>query len=60
MPHIRGWVDRKVVGRRRVVGLMMPSDTGNQAVCRVGKTDGHSSPDHTTRRTDVEWNSLEP
>jgi len=38
----------------RVGGLAMLSDTGDQVLC----TDGHSSPDHTTRRADVEWNSL--
>jgi len=27
---------------------------------RGGETDGHSSPDHTTRRADVKWNSLRP
>jgi len=37
---------------------MMPSDTGNQVVCTVGQTDGHSNPYHTTKRADVEWNSL--
>jgi len=40
----------------QVGGLMVLSDTGDQAVC----TDGHSSLDHTTRRTDVKWNSLGP
>jgi len=35
-------------------------DTANQVVCTVGQIDGHSSPDHTKRRTDVELNSLEP
>jgi len=43
-------------------GLMMPVETANrlQVVCIVGLTDAHSSPDHTTRRVDVEWNSLGP
>jgi len=27
-----------------VGGLMMPLDTGDQVVCTVGRTDGHSSP----------------
>jgi len=51
---------RGVGGRRGVrrVDLMMLSDTGNQFVCTVGQTDGHSSPDHTTRRADIKWNSL--
>jgi len=39
---------------------MMFSDTGDQVVCTVGHTDGHSSPDHTTRRVDIKWNSLGP
>jgi len=39
---------------------MMPVDIANQVVCTVGHTDGHSSPDHTTRRANVEWNSLGP
>jgi len=38
----------------------MLSDTGDQVVCTVGQTDAHSSPDHITRRADVEWNSLGP
>jgi len=40
--------------------VTMLSDTGNRVVCTVGQTYGHSSPDHTTRRADVEWNSLGP
>jgi len=55
MPQIRGWV-----GVGRVGGLTMLSDTGDQAVCTVGQTDGHSSPDHTKRRADIEWDSLGP
>jgi len=43
-----------------VGGLTMLSDTGNQVVCTVGQTGAHSSPDHTTRRADIEWNSLGP
>jgi len=39
-------------GVGRVGGLMMPVDTGNQVVCTVGQTDGHSSPDHTMRRAE--------
>jgi len=34
--------------------------TGNQVVHIVGQTDAHSSPDHTMRRVDIEWNSLGP
>jgi len=49
MPQIRGgqagggWGGR----RRRVGGLTMLSDTGDQVVCTVGQTDAHSSLDHT-------------
>jgi len=39
-------------------GLTLPSDTGSQVVCTVRQADDHSSPDHTTRRADVKWNSL--
>jgi len=38
----------------------MLSDTGDQIVCTVGQTDGHSSPDHTMRRADIKWNCLAP
>jgi len=38
----------------------MPVDTTDQVVCTAGQTDGHSIPDHTTRRADVKWNSLGP
>jgi len=56
MPQIRGWVGKRGWGglRGRVGGLTMLSDTGNQVVCTVGQIDAHSSPDHTTRRADVE------
>jgi len=37
----------------RAGGLTMLSDTGDQVVCTVGQTDGHSSPDHTTGRADI-------
>jgi len=37
-----------------------PVGTAGRVVCTVGQTDSHSSPDHTTRRADVEWNSLGP
>jgi len=40
--------------------LMMPVDTTDQVVCTVGQTDGHSNPDHTTGRADIEWNSVGP
>jgi len=55
MPQIRGWM-----GMGRVGWLTMLSDTGDQVVCTVGQTDSYSSPDHTTRRADIEWNSLGP
>jgi len=60
MPQIRGWVGKRgwEGWRERVGGLTMPSDTGDQVVCTVDQTDGHSSPDHTMRSVDVEWNSL--
>jgi len=49
------------VGRvEGVGGLMMLSDTGDQVVYTVGHTDAHSSPDHTIRRADIEWNSFGP
>jgi len=58
MPQIRvGWVGG---WKERVGGLTMPSDTGDQVVCTVGQTDGHSSPDNTTRRADAKWDSLVP
>jgi len=41
-----------------VGGLMMPLDTGNQVVCTVGQTDGHSSPYHTTSSADVQWDRI--
>jgi len=50
MPQIRVWTG----------GLMKFSVTDYQVVCTVGKTDGHSNPDHTTRRADIEWTSLGP
>jgi len=37
---------------------MMLSDTGDQVVCTVGQTDGHSSPDHTTSCADVQWDRI--
>jgi len=43
-----------------VGGLTMQVDTGDQVVCTVGQTDGHISPDYTTRRADIKWNSLGP
>jgi len=57
MPQIRGWVGGRVEGEG---GLTLLSDTGDQVVCTVGQIDGHSSPDHTMRRTDIKWNSLAP
>jgi len=43
-----------------VGGLTMPLDTGDQVVCTVGQTDDHSNSYYTTRRADIEWNSLGP
>jgi len=40
--------------------LPMFSDTGNQVVCTVGQTDGHSSPYNTTSRADVQWDRIGP
>jgi len=59
---VGGWVGGREVGRveGRMGGLTIPSDTGDQVVCTVGQTDGHSNPYHTTRRADVEWKSLGP
>jgi len=50
VPRMREWVD----------GLMMKVDTGDQVVCTVGQADGHSSPDHTTSRADVQWDRIGP
>jgi len=52
-----GWEGGGEDGKREGE-LTILSDTGNQVVCTVGQTDGHSSSDHTTRRADVKWNSL--
>jgi len=40
--------------------LMMPSDTGDQVVCTVGQTDGHSRPDNTTNHADIQWDRIGP
>jgi len=56
MPQIRGWGG----WRGRMGGLMMLSDTGDQVMCTVGQTDGHSSPDHTTSQADVQWDRIGP
>jgi len=53
VPHIREWVGR-------VGGLTMLLDTGDQVVCTVGQTDGHSSPDHTTNHAEVQWDKIGP
>jgi len=50
MPQIRGWVG----------GLTMLSDTGDQVVCTVGQTDGHSSPYHTMSHAYVQWDRIGP
>jgi len=36
----------------------MPVDTGDQVMCTVGQTDGHSSPDHTMSHTDIQWDRI--
>jgi len=51
-----GWGQARQIGR--MGGLTMPVDTADQVVCTVGQTDGHSNPDHTTRRAGITWNSL--
>jgi len=38
--------------------LTMLSDTGDQVMCTVGQTDGHSIPDHTTSCADVQWDRI--
>jgi len=58
MPRIRGWVGGRGMGR--VGGLMMPVDTGDQVICTVGQTDGHSSPDYTMSCADVHWTPSYP
>jgi len=55
MPQIRGWV-----GRGRAGGLTMLSDTGDQVVCTVGQTDGHSSPYHATSHAGVQYDKIGP
>jgi len=58
MPQIRGWVSGRRVGR--VSRLKMPSDTGDQVVCTVGQTDGHSSPYYTTSHAGIQWDRIGP
>jgi len=48
------------VWRGRVGGLTMPSDTGNQVMCTMGQTDGHSSPHHATSCAGVQWDKIGP
>jgi len=50
------------VGRVKGVGGWVNDapDTGDQVVCTVGQTNEYSSPDHTTRRADIEWYGLRP
>jgi len=52
---VGGWVG---VGRVRVGGLTMLSDTGDQVMCTVGQTDGHSSPDYTTSQADMQCDRI--
>jgi len=51
MPQIRGWVGR-------VDGLTILLDTGDQVVCTVSQTNGHSSPYHTTNCAGVQWDRI--
>jgi len=62
MPQIRGWVGGRGWGgwRGRAGELTMLSGTGDQVVCTVGQTDGHSSPYHTTSRAGIEWDRIGP
>jgi len=62
MPQIRGGQVGEGCGgwRGRVGGLTMLSDTGDQVVCTVGQTDGHSSPYHTTSHAGVQWDRIGP
>jgi len=48
------------VGGDGVSGLTTQLDTADQVVCIVGQTDGHSSPDHTISRVDMQWNRIGP
>jgi len=41
-------------------GLTMLSDTSDQVTCTVGQTDGHSSPNYTTRKANVQWDRIGP
>jgi len=59
MPQIRGWVGGREWGGW-VGGLTMLSDTGNQVVCTVGQTDGHSSLHHTTSHAGIQWDRIGP
>jgi len=50
----------KGVEMGRVGRLTMSSDTGDKVVCTMGHTDGHSKPDHTTRRAGTVWDHRLP
>jgi len=39
---------------------MMPVDTGDQVMCTVGQTDGHSSPNYTMSHVDIQWDRIGP
>jgi len=43
-----------------VGGLTMLSETGDQVVCTVGQTDGHSSPYHTMSCAGIQWDRIGP
>jgi len=43
-----------------VGGLTMLLDTGNQVMCTVSQTDGHSSPDYTMSQANMQWDRIGP
>jgi len=53
MPQIRGW-------RGRVGGLTMLSDTGDQVVCTVDQTDGHTIPQVEQMSSGTVWDHRLP
>jgi len=52
------WVSgREWVEWRGWLGVLtLPVDTADQAVCPVGHSDSHSSPDYTMNQADIQWN----
>ena len=45
---------------KRVGGLTVPVDTGDQVMCTVGHTDGHNNPDYSTSRAEIQWDRIGP